>query len=116
MTIPPDPSKYSNADDYLEALTKLGDNLMTTLCDYNGYAKREVNKSLPRITICRIPPFESASNLNVTKLDVAKAVLSGLATGYRHGPSPRLNFSYDDDSYKTAWIETTNLPVYESRS
>ncbi|SBT79949.1 DNA/RNA-binding protein Alba 4, putative [Plasmodium malariae] len=109
----PKGKNFSSSDEFLEAVHETAENLMTALCDYNGLVKREEIKHV-RMNTCRICLFSGGifKHSNVSKLDVAKAILNGLAIGYRHGPSPRLNFTYDDNVFKDAWVETTGLQVF----
>lgn len=105
---------YSSASAFLEAVQETAENVMTALCDYNGFVKREEVRQHYRMNVCRICLFSGGiyKHSGVSKLDLAKAILNGLAKGYRHGPSPRLNFAYDEDAFKEAWIKTTGLQVY----
>eukprot|EP00375_Theileria_parva_P002532 XP_765211.1 hypothetical protein [Theileria parva strain Muguga] len=98
-----------DVDGFLESVHKLGDNLVTALCDYNGMAKRETAKKLPRVTLCRLCLVSGGvyKHKDVTKLDVAKSLLNGIAEGYRHGPTPRFNFAYDEDVFRIV-----SLPKY----
>nr|PVC51008.1 hypothetical protein MACL_00001866 [Theileria orientalis] len=107
----PNGANYKTVDDFLDAVHKLGDNMVTALCDYNGTAKRETAKKLPRVTTCRLCLVSGGiyKHPEVTKLDVAKSLLNGVAEGYRHGPTPRFNFAYDEDVFRVAWCETTGL-------
>lgn len=109
----PKGNNYDTVDDFLEAVHDTAENLMTALCDYNGLVKREEIKHV-RMSTCRICLFSGSSykHPEASKLDVAKAILNGLAVGYRHGPSPRLNFTYDENVFKDAWVETTGLQVF----
>lgn len=67
-----------DVDGFLESVHKLGDNLVTALCDYNGMAKRETAKKLPRVTLCRLCLVSGGvyKHKDVTKLDVAKSLLN----------------------------------------
>lgn len=110
----PKGKNFGSGESFLAAVEDTAENLMTALCDYNGYVKRETVRKNHRMNICRICLFSGGifKPPNVKKFSVAKAILNGLAKGYRHGASPRLNFAYDEDAFKEAWIETTGLPVY----
>lgn len=107
----PDGSNYDSIDGFLDSVHQVGENLVTALCDYNGMAKRESSKKMTRIQTCRICLISGGifKHSGVSKLDVAKSLLNGIAEGYRHGPAPRFNFAYDDDVFRTAWVETTGL-------
>ncbi|SCM13237.1 DNA/RNA-binding protein Alba 4, putative [Plasmodium chabaudi adami] len=109
----PKGKNFSSVEDFLDAVHETAENLMTALCDYNGLVKREEIKHV-RMNTCRICLFsgQAFKHSNASKLDVAKYILNGLAVGYRHGPSPRLNFAYDENVFKDAWIETTGLQVF----
>lgn len=110
----PKGKNFGSAEEFLEAVEDTAENLMTALCDYNGHVKREAVRKNYKMNICRICLFSGGifRHPNANKFSVAKAILSGLAKGYRHGASPRLNFAYDEDAFKEAWIETTGLQVY----
>ncbi|SBS96091.1 DNA/RNA-binding protein Alba 4, putative (ALBA4) [Plasmodium ovale curtisi] len=109
----PKGKNFNTVEDFLEAVHDTAENLMTALCDYNGLVKREEIKHV-RMNTCRICLFSGSlyKHPNASKLDVAKSILNGLAVGYRHGPSPRLNFTYDENVFKDAWVETTGLQVF----
>lgn len=110
----PKGKNFGSAEGFLEAVEDTAENLMTALCDYNGHVKRETVRRNYRMNICRICLFSGGifKHPNANKFSVAKAILGGLARGYRHGASPRLNFAYDEDAFKEAWIQTTGLQVY----
>lgn len=114
--VPPKGRNYSSASEFLQAVKDTAENLMTALCDYNGFVKREEIRQHYRMNTCRVCLFSGGSfkHSGCSKLDVAKSILNGLADGYRHGPSPRLNFAYDDNCFKDAWVETTGLQVHSA--
>eukprot|EP00922_Rhytidocystis_sp_ex-Travisia-forbesii_P035145 GHVS01052180.1.p1 GENE.GHVS01052180.1~~GHVS01052180.1.p1 ORF type:complete len:189 (-),score=21.71 GHVS01052180.1:526-1068(-) len=110
---------FESKEKFLDAVKLTAVNLMTILCDYNGVSRRQgASKGLQKLNTCRVSLFSGGlfKHPNATKLDVAKAILSGLEDGYRHGPAPRLNFVYDDDVFKQAWIEITGLDVYDNNA
>lgn len=103
-------------DLFLDAVKRTAVNIMTVLCDYNGAVRRQGSqKVVQRMNVCRISMFSGGvfKHSEVSKKEVAKAIISGLEEGYRHGPAPRLNFAFDDDAFKQVWIESTGLDIAE---
>eukprot|EP00922_Rhytidocystis_sp_ex-Travisia-forbesii_P035592 GHVS01052826.1.p1 GENE.GHVS01052826.1~~GHVS01052826.1.p1 ORF type:complete len:471 (+),score=129.48 GHVS01052826.1:87-1415(+) len=112
----PKGTDFETKENFIDAVKHTAVNLMTMLCDYNGVSRRHgAAKGLQKLNNCRIALFSGGAFLHegATKLDVAKAILSGLEEGYRHGPAPRLNFVYDEDVFKQGWTEITGLDVYD---
>ncbi|KAK2195468.1 Alba-like domain superfamily [Babesia duncani] len=109
--VAPNGKNYSNEADFYTAMHETGENFMTALCDYNGIVKRGGSKTMQWMTTCRVCLVGGGANIHPkgSKLEVAKNLLNGIAEGYRHGPAPRLSFSYDEDIFRSAWQETTGL-------
>lgn len=112
--VQPEGNKFKQKEEFLEAVHATAGNMMTALCDYNGFVRREDGKTYPRISVCRVCLFSAGKYAfeNTTKIEVAKALLSGLDEAYRHGPAPRLNFADDEDVFKSAWSEITGMKIF----
>lgn len=107
----PKGTDFKRKKDFLDAVHATAVNLMTALCDFNGFVRREEQKSYSKISLCRVCLFSGGAYrfANTSKVEVAEAILSGLNEAYRHGPAPRLNFAYDEDVFRKVWTETTGL-------
>lgn len=106
---------FDSKDDFLDAVHSTASNVMTALCDYNGLVRREGQRSeIQRMSFARVALFSGGTFRHslTSKKEVAMAVLGGLAEGYRHGPAPRINFTYDEDVFRTVWVETTGLEPF----
>lgn len=112
----PKGSDFVNKEDFIFAVQATAGNLMTALCDFNGFVRRQGKNMYPRINLCRICLFSGGKYIHrdASKMEVAQAILSGLNEAYRHGPAPRLNFTYDEDVFKKTWAEVMGFEVFQS--
>ncbi|EDO06627.1 hypothetical protein BBOV_II006770 [Babesia bovis T2Bo] len=111
--VEPNGKNYKNIDEYYRALHLTGENLMTTVCDHNGMAKRDASKSHRSMTKCSTYLIGGGANRhdNANKLEIAKHLLNGIAEAYRHGPASLFHFAYDEDVFRQAWTATSGLSV-----
>lgn len=107
----PKASIFKTKHEFLLAVNKTGANIMTALCDFNGFIRRDEQRPHQKINFCRLSLFPDEHNFfkNTTKSEVAKAILNGLEEAYRYGPAPHINFEYDEDVFRTAWGEITGI-------
>ncbi|KAF8821975.1 Dna/Rna-binding protein Alba 4 [Cardiosporidium cionae] len=117
--VSPKGSNYSSPNHFLEAVFKTSANLMTALCDYNGFVRRgtaDKNRQYDRISVCRVCLMSGGiyKHPMVSKKEIATCIVEGLASTYRHGPAPRLNFAYDDDLFMNVWAELTGRDMPKS--
>lgn len=112
----PKGSEFNSKEEFLDAVHATAVNLMTALCDFNGFVRREEQKTYAKISVCRVCLFSGGvyRHNEATKADVAEAILSGLNEAYRHGPAPRLNFTHDEDVFRKVWTETTGLQIFQN--
>lgn len=121
--ITPRSENYSSVAAFLHAVTRTACHLMTALCDFNGFVKRQPatdDIKLRRIGVVRIglPEMDRTDPIfaNCSDTDLALATLMGLDQGYHFGPAPRIQFSHP--AFKLAWqrqtcIEDESLQVTE---
>ncbi|GFE54964.1 DNA RNA-binding Alba [Babesia ovis] len=95
--VEPNARHYNDVKDYYRALHLTGENLMTTVCDHNGMAKRDSSKSRKTMSRCCTYLIGAGPNTHghATKLDVAKHLLNGIAEGYRYGPASMFHFAFN---------------------
>eukprot|EP01071_Lankesteria_metandrocarpae_P015170 Lankesteria_metandrocarpae@DN9397_c0_g1_i1.p1 len=115
--VSPSAADFKTKDEFLNAVKETAKNMMTAVCDFNGMVRREEHTvgGLRRLVNVRIALFSGGSvrHSDVSKLDVARNIIAGFESEFHYGISPRLEFAYDEDSFKQAWMLVTGLTVSE---
>ncbi|CEL95698.1 unnamed protein product [Vitrella brassicaformis CCMP3155] len=105
---------FGSKEEFLGAVSKTANNLMTALVDYNGLVKRtrRDNRDLDRLDVARIALFSGGvyKHEDATKMEVAEKIIEGITTGYRYRLAPRVTFAFDDNVFQEAWKQMTGAP------